>query len=125
MHRDGEGLSQADEPPHELPVADSEGTGDSVNSKVAALKTLQLILIQSSAYIMCPHERPVLDPKTKSCLLCIVVAEEHKVTVLKVELDAAHDRLAELEGEVLLERSNHRSTSIGLGRAKERIVSPR
>lgn len=58
-----------------------------------------------------------------NCLLCILLAAEREVTALKAELDAAHDRLADLESEILLEKSNHSSISVELVRAKERIVS--
>lgn len=58
------------------------------------------------------------------CRMCLLITAEREVAALKAELNTAHDRLAELESEVLSVRGSHHNTFVELGRAKERIVSP-
>ena len=58
-----------------------------------------------------------------NCLVCLLVATEREVAALKKELDTAHNRLIELESQVMSENVSHHSSSVELGRAKERIVS--
>ncbi|RPD60443.1 hypothetical protein L226DRAFT_574406 [Lentinus tigrinus ALCF2SS1-7] len=74
-------------------------------------------------YCPCGHEPSLFDPKTMSCLLCLLVAAERQVAALKADLNTAHDRLAELEAEVLSERDSYCSASAQLSLTKELIAS--
>ncbi|RPD62188.1 hypothetical protein L227DRAFT_609435 [Lentinus tigrinus ALCF2SS1-6] len=76
-----------------------------------------------NVYLLCGHKRTLFDPKTRSCLLCLLVAAEREVTALKAELDTAHGRLAELEKDLVWERDSYHTVSVEFGRAKERIAS--